>query len=117
MEHNKRFWLTNIEYDGEQRFVRDNDLVGEKSMSNWEVVDALNDFSEEIEELKKGNNNLKESRRELIETINYYNKVIGGLTEENEQLRMQLDDLLSVKKEILYLILIILNYYVRSLEE
>lgn len=87
----KRFWLTDIEYDGEQRFVRDNNLIGEKSMTNNEVVDTLNDFSEEIERLKKANKNLTESRRELIETMSYRDKVIGGLTEENELLRRQLD--------------------------
>lgn len=87
----KRFYLVSVEYDGEQRFVRDNSLIGEKSMTNKEVVDALNDFSEEIERLKTANKNLTGSRRELIEAINYYNKVIGGLTEENEQLRRQLD--------------------------
>ena len=50
----KRFWLVSLEYNGEQRFVRDNNLIGEKSMSNQEVVDLLNILSEENEKLKKG---------------------------------------------------------------
>lgn len=43
----KRFWLVSLEYDGEPRFVRDNNLIGEKSMSNQEVVDKLNELHEE----------------------------------------------------------------------
>ena len=50
----KRFWLVSLEYNGEQRFVRDNNLIGEKSMSNQEFFDFLNILSEENEKLKKG---------------------------------------------------------------
>ena len=53
MTENKRFWLSPIVYDGEQRFVRDKSLIGEKSMSNNEVVDLLNELSDENEQLKK----------------------------------------------------------------
>lgn len=62
----KRFWLVPLDYYGEQRFVRDNNMIGEKSISNGEVVDLLNKFQElsindlkRIEELEKENNHLK----------------------------------------------------------
>ena len=47
----KRYWLISLNYDGEQRFVKDNGLIGEKSMSNQEVVDKLNEQEETIQEL------------------------------------------------------------------
>ena len=43
----KRFWLVPLDYYGEQRFVRDNNQIGEKSLSNEEVVECLNHLHEE----------------------------------------------------------------------
>ena len=48
----KRFWLVPIDYYGEPRFVKDKKLIGEKSMSNQEVVDLLNEQDEELQNLK-----------------------------------------------------------------
>ena len=52
----KRFWLLPMEfqdYYGEQRFVRDNGLIGEKSMSNQEVVYKLNEYELLISRINK----------------------------------------------------------------
>lgn len=49
----KRFWLVPIDYYGEQRFVRDNTLIGEKSLSNKEVVDLLNNYDAKLTEIEE----------------------------------------------------------------
>lgn len=49
----KRFWLVPLDYYGECRFVRDNNRIGEKSMSNEEVVELLNVLSTENRQLKQ----------------------------------------------------------------
>lgn len=74
----KRFWLVSLEYDGEQRFVRDNNQIGEKSMSNQEVVDLLNNLTEENEVCKQA---YQEVKSDAIRLKN-----------ENEQLKSKLFD-------------------------
>ena len=49
----KRFWLVPMDYYGEQRFVRDNNLIGEKSLSNEEVVDLLNEQETKLKRIEK----------------------------------------------------------------
>ena len=89
----KRFWLSPIVYDGEQRFVRDKSLIGEKSMSNNEVVDLLNELSEENEKLKKDCSNLIDDNTEYVAEINQMHK-------ENEQLKADKQSLIDfIKKE------------------
>lgn len=65
----KRFWLVLLEYDGEQRFVRDNNQIGEKSMSNEEVVDLLNALHEENQQLKS---TMKEVTELLEEEVDLF---------------------------------------------
>ena len=82
----KRFWLVSLEYDGEQRFVRDNYLIGEKSMSNQEVVNLLNEQHETIERLKQ-------NVEELL-SVNVEEELLKEneqLKERNDFLRKQLD--------------------------
>lgn len=73
----QRFWLVSLEYDGEQRFVRDNNLIGEKSLSNQEVVDLLNEQQAKI-------------HRDEI-SIKTMISNMEKLEKENEQLRIELE--------------------------
>ena len=50
---NKRFHLCTVVYEGEVRTVRDNSLIGEKSLSSQEVVDLLNTFDEQHRLMKE----------------------------------------------------------------
>ena len=84
----KRFWLTSIVYDGEQRFVRDNSLIGEKSMSNNEVVDLLNSLSDENEQLKSKNRGLQSELQIFKEDVTHSNLQINKLADENDQLKI-----------------------------
>lgn len=65
----KRFWLVPIDYFGEQRFVKDKKLIGEKSMSNQEVVDLLNNQDDKIGELQERNDRQRERLDELYQLI------------------------------------------------
>ena len=94
----KRFWLVSLEYNGEQRFVRDNNLIGEKSMSNQEVVDLLNILSEENEKLKKGMIRVVDRYIKNVECnpLSYaqpYRKVKRTLNNIREDLRSLIGDL------------------------
>ena len=68
----KRFWLVPLDYYGEQRFVRDNNQIGEKSLSNEEVVECLNNLHEENQQLRKENKALKDANEGLIGTIAHF---------------------------------------------
>ena len=107
----KRFWLSPIVYDGEQRFVRDKSLIGEKSMSNNEVVDLLNELSDENEQLKQDkinlhrvmsrdrirylneNEQLKKSAKRQQSSNNECAKLIQEQQKENEQLKSTINTL------------------------
>lgn len=94
----KRFWFVPLDYHGECRFVRDNNQIGEKSMSNQEVVDTLNKFQElsindlkQIEQLKKENEELKKSVKRQQCSNNECAKLIQEQQKENEQLKQKVD--------------------------
>ena len=82
----KRFWVVPLDYYGEQRFVRDNSLVGEKSLSNDEVVELLNMLHEE-------NILLEQSKMEMANSL-------GRAIDENEQLKKELKNLRKLVNEM-----------------
>ena len=89
----KRFWLSPIVYDGEQRFVRDNSLIGEKSMSNNEVVDLLNTLSEDNEYLEKRFKEEEWHYDHIDEDRDVWKHKCQELKKENEELKEKIDKL------------------------
>lgn len=118
----QRFWLVPLNYEGEQRFVRDNMLVGEKSMSNQEVVDYLNKITEENEQLKQRIKRLERGlERERNATTQIHLKwsdeaetMITELAEENEQLKNSIRE--AYKNERTTLGKNVLKQLIQSLE-
>ena len=90
---NKRFHLCTVVYEGEVRTVRDNSLIGEKSLSSQEVVDLLNTLDEQhrlmkevLQEKIDENEQLKNDCGVLVQSNQDYRK-------ENEQLKKEIEEL------------------------
>jgi len=83
----KRFWLVPMDYYGEPRFVKDKKLIGEKSMSNQEVVDLLNEQDKLIRKLSEEVEVHKHplfSRRQAEEKIERYESDLRMLKKYNK---------------------------------
>ena len=59
----KRFYLINGKY------VRDNDLIGEKSICLDEAIDTMNALNEENEQLKKENQGIQDKVMRLLDYV------------------------------------------------
>ncbi len=85
----KRFWLVSLEYDGEQRFVRDNNLIGEKSMSNQEVVDLLNELHEE-----------NQIKLEIVDAFMRGMRDEKGIAPKDKEFQFRMDHTIGVLKRL-----------------
>ncbi len=77
----KRFHLCTVVYEGEVRTVRDNSLIGEKSLSSQEVVDLLNSFNEQHQLMKE---------------------VLQEKIDENEQLKQEIQSIYEIVEEYVH---------------
>ena len=87
----KRFYLIN------RKYVRDNDLIGEKSICLDEAIDTMNALNEENEQLKQENQRMTDKLNQLaLEFLNYDMVTMGKATEISE---MCYYDFLKYRKE------------------
>ena len=77
------------EFDRQYSGVHDN---GEQ-LTNFEVVDLLNDLSEENEQLKSKNRGLQSELQIFKEDITHSNLQINKLADENEMIRNTINEM------------------------
>ena len=71
----QRFWLVD-------NHIRDNMLVGEKSLTLEEVCEKLNEQQGAIQSLKEENDDLRKTNEELLEKYLKFRLKIGELLDE-----------------------------------
>ena len=109
----KRFHLCTVVYEGEVRTVRDNSLIGEKSLSSQEVVDLLNSFNEQHQLMKEVLQEKIDENEQLKSELSEKDIQLDFLKDENQHMR----NLVNEKERLVKMLDNVANYMQREHRE